>query len=104
MRIPRKHLPPGAVREVKQWSLDTGTDEWFWDFAWRDPASGRLVQYNARASVAYPGPSEADFVERVRAPAIACIERDIHRKCGVAYALANQHHLSLPRGVVARFV
>lgn len=106
MRTQRKHFPVGVVRECKQWSLYADADEWQWDFAWKDPASGRLTQYNARASVAQnPKLSEDDFATHVRAPAIACIEREIHRKCGMDYAIANQYPLQLPRvGVVARFV
>lgn len=102
MRAPRKHFPPGAVRECQQYTLD-GPDVWRWDFAWRDPASGRVSQYNTLAFVK-AGMSDEDFAARVREPAIACIEREVHRKCGMAYALANQYQLSLPRNVPARYI
>jgi hypothetical protein len=98
MRTPRDHFPPGAVREC----LDAG-DVVRWDFAWRDPASGRVTQCNVLALSA-PELSEDDFATRVREPAIACIEREAHRKCGMRYAMANQYHLSLPRGVPGKFV
>jgi hypothetical protein len=103
-KTPRKPFPPGVVRECQQYTIDEPYDVWSWDFAWRDPASGRLTQYNALA-YAMPEMSETEFAERVRAPAVACIEREIHRKCGMAYAIANQFPLSLPlTAIKARFV
>jgi hypothetical protein len=102
MRAPSKHFPPGVVRECRAFDFEFG-DYWRWDFAWRDPASGRIMQYNC-VTYADDALPEADFAERVRAPALARIEREIHRKCGMAYALANQYPLSLPRGIPARFV
>lgn len=102
MRAPRQHFPPGAVRELRTFDLEIG-DVVRWDFAWRDPASGHVTQYSALAFAA-PELSEDDFATHVREPAIACIEREVHRKCGMRYAMANQYHLSLPRGVPGRFV
>lgn len=101
MRIPRKPFPKGAVRECS--AYDYCGEAFRWDFAWRDPASGRVTQFNVIA-LAAPELSEADFAERVRKPALACIEREIHRKCGMDYAIKNQYHLSLPRGATARMV
>ena len=103
MRAPRKHFPPGAVREMQHYSIDDPY-AWRWDFAWQDPASGHVTQYGVDAR-AEPDMPEADFAERVRGPAIACLEREVHRKCGMDYAVANQYPLSLPRtGCVGRFV
>lgn len=103
LHMKRKRFPPGAVRECMQFTLD-GPDVFRWDFAWRDPASGRVTHYYVEAQ-AEPDMPEADFAERVREPAVACIERQIHRKCGMDYAVANQYPLSLPRTInVARFV
>jgi hypothetical protein len=102
MKIPRKPFPPGAVRECQQFSIDP-PDVYRWDFAWRDPASGKVWQYSTQAMV-MPGMSEADFAEQVRAPAIACLERQVHRKCGMDYAMKNQYPLELPRNVPGRFV
>jgi hypothetical protein len=103
MKTPPKHFPRGACRECQQYTLD-GPDVWRWDFAWRDPASGRVTQYNVMA-FADASMDEETFAKHVRHPALACIEREIHRKCGMRYALANQYQLSLPRcAAVARFV
>jgi len=101
-RAPRKHFPPGAVREVKQFTVDCD-EEYRWDFAWRDPASGRVVQFNVRAYAPH-SMSEADFAAMVREPALACIEREVHRKCGMDYAMANRYQLALPRHVPGRYV
>jgi len=46
----------------------------------------------------------ADVDQRIAEPAIKCLERMIHRKCGMDEAIKNQIPLTLPRGVPARFV
>jgi hypothetical protein len=99
-RRAERSLLAGHVREVKQFNLG-GPDVFRWDFAYRDPASGRMVQYTTQV---YVEANEPHFDERVREPAIACLAMMIQRKCGIKEALANQRQLELPRNVPGRFV
>lgn len=104
MRIPRKSFPPGVVREVRQYAAAYDFAIVIrWDFAYRDPASGAWMQVGADAMIAKDVP-DSDVERFVREPAVACLEREIHRKCGMAYALANRIPLELPRHGAGRYV
>lgn len=106
MRTPPKPFPEGTLRECEQWSPDL--EEYMtvrWDFAFKDPASGRWQQYSTCAmyNPKIVKTHEA-FNEMVRAPAVACLARMIHRKCGMDQAVAHQALLDLPRHVKGRYV
>lgn len=106
MRIPHKHFPAGAVRETRQWTPDIGDRlhvQLRYDFRFRDPVSGADLLYYATAW-ADERMSTRDIDERVAEPAIACLERMVHRKCGMDEAIKNQIPLTLPSAVPARFV
>lgn len=94
---PDASLLAGHVRECRQWSLDTDTHEYRWDFAYTDPASGRFQQYSVIGSVVPGTLTESEFAERIREPSVACLARLLHRKCGVARAIQHEHRLPLPR-------
>lgn len=93
----------GHVRECKQWDVYTGVDHWRWDFAFTDPASGRVRQYSV-IGTSVPSFNDEQFAEQVRAPSIACLARSLHQQCGIRKALANEHSLRLPRSMLARYV
>lgn len=77
----------------------------FWvryDFAYRDPASGWIMQVGADVVTTHDDPDERDRCQVE--PARAVIERLLKRKCGVKLAIANQIHLKLPVYGVGRYV
>lgn len=104
MRIPRKHFPAGAVRETRQWTYQGDfLVQLRYDFRFRDPASGADLLYYVTAW-ADEKMSTIDVDQRIAEPAIACLERMVHRKCGMDEAIKNQIPLTLPHTVEGRFV
>lgn len=100
----RKHFPKGVVRETRQWS--PGFDDTVlirYDFAFVDPASGARAQLCSECYIR-KDMTEAEVNEMVLGPALAVLERMIHRKCGMDQALAHYIPLDLPRTVPARYV
>jgi hypothetical protein len=100
-RGPRELLR-GKIRESMQWSLDDHNTVRY-DFAFRDPASGRVTQYGCDAHFRYEM-SEDQHREMVFEPCLARIAMMIQMKCGIARAIENQIPLSLPRDVRARYI
>lgn len=90
------------VREMLQYSI---CDDWFpvrYDFAYRDPASGWMIQYIVEVIVTQNDLAYRD--ERAVPPAKATIATYLKRKCGLKLAIENQIPLVLPTGVNARYV
>lgn len=104
LRRARKHFPAGVVRETQQWNPEPGMIEWRYDFRFRDPATGADLLYYATTWADDVKMSVAERDERIAEPAIATLERMVHRKCGMDEAIKNQIPLALPRDVPARFV
>ena len=101
MRIPAPPASAITVRECQQRTIE-GPEIWRWDFAWRDPASGRVTQYCVQSYLA-DGAPDAHLREARKIAKIKII-REIQHKCGLREALQNQYSLSLPRGMRARYI
>jgi len=101
-----RELLKGRIRETKQWcpEFDAGVVVYRYDFAFKDPASGRYQQYATELWCA-----DDELITEVRDERLVetyrvAIARLIQQKCGIREAIANQHQLALPRGVEARYV
>jgi hypothetical protein len=100
----KKGIQPSAlrVREVVQFSIADDCVPVRYDFAYRDPASGRRVQWCVEVLENKDIPSERD--QRIIPPVKACIAKHLRSKCGIDLAVANQLELELPRTTPGRFV
>lgn len=98
----RKTFKDLVVREALQFSIEDRQLVRY-DFAYKDPASGRLVQWCVETITdACMSTQERD--ERIVPPCKANIARHLRLKCGIDLAIANQIPLDLPRTAEARYV
>jgi hypothetical protein len=98
-----RDLLTGHVRECKQWSCEDLNFVQY-DFAYRDPASGRHAQYCVRATYE-DWMTDEQMDKMVAEPALACLAMMLQRKCGIREALTHKIPLSLPlTAIKARFV
>jgi hypothetical protein len=97
-------LLAGQLRESQQYQIyDPEGVHYRWDFAYKDPASGKLWQYGCDALVTEPM-SDEEFKERIFKPARARIASMLRSKCGIPAALAHQVWLPTARCMKVRYV
>lgn len=90
------------LRELEYYNIEEGGKHIRHDFAWRDPASGRLRQYCVDSRLDELITETAR--QSVRETARGLIAGILESQCGVERALANQYQLGIPRATTVRFI
>jgi hypothetical protein len=102
LRRVARDLLKGKVRASAQWSpLDPDGQVVRFDFAFRDPASGRLRQYCVEM---WLDPEMSLDDPRIVEPVVASIARALEAQCGVKVATENRIPLSFPKLANVRMV